>query len=167
MKPIEPPDSHYLSAAQGWLGLGNWQEAVAEFQRLSLAAREHPEALETAQGIFVAAGKWDMAAETGLALLKAKPDAPDNWVTLAYAIRRKQGGGLNAAKRILTQAQFQFPKDPIIAYNLACYECQLGNESGALDWLRRAQSHGQAAKIRSMALEDQDFEPIWDKIRGQ
>ena len=167
MKPLEPPDSHYLSAAQGWLGLGNWREAVAEFQRLSLKAREHPDALETAQGIFAAAGKWDMAAETGLALLKLKPDSPESWIALAYAVRRKEGGGLDAAKRILAQAQFQFPKEPIIAYNLACYECQLGNETAALDWLRRAQSNGPPGKIRSMALDDRDFEPIWDKIRAQ
>jgi len=167
MKPIAPPDSHYLSAAQGWLGLGNWREAVAEFQMLSTEAREHPDALETAQGIFAAAGKWDMAAETGVALLKMKPDAPETWITLAYAVRRKEGGGLDAAKRILTQAQVQFPKEPIIAYNLACYECQLGNQSEALDWLRRAQAHGPAVKIRNMALDDRDLEPLWAKIRAQ
>ena len=167
MKPIEPPDSHHLSFAQGWLGLGNWKEAVAEFQRLSPESRQHPDALEVAQQIFAQAGKWEVAAETAGALLQVKPDAPETWIALAYATRRKQGGGLDEAKKILTRAQSQFPKEPIIAYNLACYECQLGNQSVALDWLRRAQANGPASKISSMALEDRDLEPLWPKIRAQ
>ena len=30
VKPLEPPGSHHLNAAQGWLGLGDWQSALDE-----------------------------------------------------------------------------------------------------------------------------------------
>ena len=165
MKPLPPPDSHHLSAAMGWLGLGNWKEAVEEFQLIRPELRGHADCLEAAREIFAQAGHWGLAAETARALLKLKPKEPESWIALAYATRRKHGGGLDAARKILARAQNRFPTEPIIAYNLACYECQLGNQRAALEWLRKALAAGPATKIRSMALDDRDLEPLWPKIR--
>jgi hypothetical protein len=39
MKPLEMPDSHYLSSAVGCLGLGNWQEANEELEKITPARR--------------------------------------------------------------------------------------------------------------------------------
>src|ERR1035438_2514329 len=36
MKPLEPPDSLHLQAAQGWLELGNHVEADAELDNIAL-----------------------------------------------------------------------------------------------------------------------------------
>ncbi len=165
MKPLTPPDTHHLSAAWGWLGLGNWKEALQEYQQISPEFHCHPDTLEVAREIFIQTGKWDMAAETAGVLVKMKPEEPASWVALAYATRRKQGSGLVAARDILTLAQSRFPKDTIITYNLACYECQLGDEKAALDWLRRSFATGPASQIRSMALDDRDLEPLWPKLR--
>ena len=52
---------------------------------------------------------------------------PDNaqWsISLAYATRRAQS--IEAAKPILLEAVERHPKGPILHYNLACSECQLG-----------------------------------------
>ena len=46
MKKLEPPDSHHLEAAEGWLGLGNWNEANEELEKISAPARAHPSVLE-------------------------------------------------------------------------------------------------------------------------
>ncbi len=167
MKHLEPPDSHHLSAAEGWLGLGDWKEAVEELKKIPPERRQHPEALEVLREIFVQAGKWKMAAEVAGHLVNMKPEEPDAWIALAYATRRKDGGGLKQARGILVRAQRRFPKEAVIAYNLACYDCQLGNEEGALKWLAKAFAMGRAREMRSMALQDRDLEPLWGKIRAQ
>ena len=166
VKPLEPPDSHHLSSAQGWLGLGNWREARDDVQRIDPEQRAHPDVLEVTREIFSLAGKWDMAAETAGAVVTLKPQEPQSWIALAYAVRRKPGGGLEAAKKILAKAQKDFPKEPLIAYNLACYECQLGNQAAATQWLQNALATGHARQIRSMALDDRDLEPLWPQIRN-
>ncbi len=51
-------------------------------------------------------------------------------LTMAYATRRRDGGGLPAARAILDEAYLR-PKQPTVAYNLACYACQLGTRKGA------------------------------------
>jgi hypothetical protein len=89
------------------------------------------------------------------------------WITLAYATRRKPGpgGGIPQAKAILTPAQKRFPKEWLIPYNLACYECQLGNQKAALAWLNKAFDLGDPKELKPMALADPDLEPFWAKIR--
>src|SRR5262249_16021717 len=53
-------------------------------------------------------------------------------------------------------------EDPTIHYNLAYYECQLGNLSAAKEHLVRATKTG--VKFRTMALDDTDLEPLWSEI---
>ncbi|HZO84674.1 MAG TPA: hypothetical protein VFC26_05645, partial [Verrucomicrobiae bacterium] len=53
---------------------------------------------------------------------------------------------------------------PTIPYNLACYACQLGRINDSRQWLKRALSVG-GKKIRSLALEDPDLQPLWDEIK--
>ena len=110
------------------------------------------------------AGKWEMAALTASEIVKQKPEVPSSWIAFAYATRRKQGGGLDAARKILTQAQHRFPEEPIIAYNLACYECQLGNLTQARTWLREAFKLGDARQLKQMSLQDPDLEPLRPEI---
>jgi hypothetical protein len=49
-----------------------------------------------------------------------------------------------------------------VQYNLACYECQLGDTDGAKMRLRRAIEIDLA--FRSIALEDEDLEPLWETL---
>ena len=58
----------------------------------------------------------------------------------------------------------KFPDDPILRYNLACYECQLGRLEQAKGWLEKAFKLGDPKKIKLMALEDRDLEPLWREI---
>jgi len=48
----------------------------------------------------------------------------------------------------------KFPDDPIMRYNLACYECQLGRMEQAKCWLEKAFTLGDLKKIKLMASED-------------
>ncbi len=57
-----------------------------------------------------------------------------------------------------------FPDDPIRRYNLACYECQLGRLEQAKNWLGKAFELGDGRKLKLMALDDPDLEPLWKNI---
>ncbi len=165
MKPLEPPDSHHLSAAIGWLELGELAEARAELEQIALQFRSHPHVLVTRYEICAKAGEWNAAAETARALTQLEPDQPGAWISLAYAVRRKPGGGTSQARAILVQARRAFPKEQIIAYNLACYECQLGDLHAAKSWLEKACTLGDASRVKLMALEDPDLKPLWPDLR--
>ena len=46
VQTLEPPDSHHLNHAIGWLGLGCVVDARAELAQISPEWQEHPEVLE-------------------------------------------------------------------------------------------------------------------------
>lgn len=165
MKPLEPPDSHHLSAAMGWLELGDVTEAGVELGKIALQFHSHPHVLVIRYEICAKAGKWDAAAEIAGTLTRLEPKQPGTWISLAYATRRKTGGGIPQARAILIQAQRTFPKETIIAYNLACYDCQLGDLDAAKAWLDNACTLGNVDRIKHMALQDPDLEPLWPEIR--
>jgi Flp pilus assembly protein TadD len=164
VKPLEPPDSHHLSAASGWLGLGNVVEAGAELEKIAPQFGSHPEVLAVRCDIHFKAGSWDAAAEIAGTLTRLEPQEPGAWISLAYATRRKTGGGIAQARAILIQVQRTFPKETIIAYNLACYDCQLGDLDAAKAWLDKACILGDALSIKKMAGQDPDLEPLWPEL---
>jgi predicted Zn-dependent protease len=166
VRDLEPPDTHHLSAAIGWLELGNCQEAAADLERISPDLAEHPDVITVRQEIFARAGKWDLAAQAAATLTQIKPKQSHSWIALAYATRRKPGGGISAAREILLDAEKRFPKEPLIRYNLACYECQSGNLPAALAWLAKAFALGNAKQFKLMAMEDPDLLPLRDEIAG-
>jgi predicted Zn-dependent protease len=110
--------------------------------------------------VYSKAGKWDAAAEMADRLVSLEPHEPGSWIALAYATRRKPGGGILQAREILLPAQTRFPEVWLIPYNLACYECQLGNQNEARTWLDKAFAIGDPKTIKMMALADPDLEPL-------
>ena len=72
-------DKRHFEAAQGWLGLGNWQEANEELEKITPQLKAHPEVLALRIGIFGRAGKWEYAVEIARTLsdlLLANPFGP-------------------------------------------------------------------------------------------
>jgi tetratricopeptide (TPR) repeat protein len=164
LKPIEPPDSHFLKAADGWLELGNWLEANEELEQITPTNRAHPAVLFIRYEVYSKAQKWDDASEIAGTLVKILPEQLESWICFAYATRRKTNGGIPIAKEILTEANGKFPKEYLISFNLACYECQLGNLRESIQWLKKAIELGGKKDIRLMALEDDDLKPLWEQI---
>jgi Flp pilus assembly protein TadD len=165
MKSLEPPDSHYLSAAAGWLGLGNVAEAKMELDKIAPPFKSHPAVLSVCFDLHAQSKQWGAAAEIAGKLTELEPREAGAWISLAYATRRKNGGGIPAARAILVQAQRNFPKEAIIAYNLACYDCQLGDLIAAKAWLDKACHLGDVHTVKRMARQDPDLEPLWPEIR--
>jgi hypothetical protein len=51
--PLEPPDSLHLQAAEGWVGLGDYNSATEELERISAANRDDPHVLQLRWRILV------------------------------------------------------------------------------------------------------------------
>ena len=164
MNAIEPPDRHFLSAAVGWLELGNIAEARAELAQISPAQKDHPDVLEVRWMVCAEQELWEEGLEAARTLLFQDPDRPSGWLHQAYASRRVKGGSVKKAWDALFPAAEKFPKEPIIPYNLACYACQMGQLDAARIWLKQATVVGGIEGIKQMAIKDPDLEPLRSEI---
>ncbi len=165
MRPLEPPDTHCLSAAAGWLELGNQAEARAELASISAAAQNHPDVLEVRWALWSDEKNWPEALRVARELVQEAPERAAGWIFRAYALRRVPEGGLQAAWDTLLPASERFPRQAIIAFNLACYACQMRQVQAARSWLARAARTGGKRTIQQMALAEPDLEPLWGEIR--
>ena len=77
---MQPPNSHHLEAAEGWLELGNHVAAFDELEEIEPKLRGHPEVMEVRWRIYEMADKWDYCIEIGNALVKMKPDDLSCWI---------------------------------------------------------------------------------------
>lgn len=165
MKPLAPPDSHHLDAAIGWLGLGCAGDARTELAKISAANQQHADVLEVRWTICAHEKQWRNALEIAAQELKFAPNESSGWLHRAYALRRVNGGGLAQAWDALLPAAEKFPAEPVIAYNLSCYACQLQQFDVARYWLNRAAAAGKKDAIKKMALDDDDLQPLWEEIK--
>jgi hypothetical protein len=165
MQQIDPPDVHYLSAAIGWLELGVAAESEAELNRISASLQSHPDVLEVRWLILAQTRRWDNALAVARALLRTAPQRSSGWLHQAYSLRRAFSDGLQQAWDALLPAYDKFPREATIPYNLSCYACQMRQLDQARAWLRRALKIGDAEKIKRMALDDPDLQPLWEEIR--
>jgi hypothetical protein len=162
---LEPPDTHCLAAAIGWLELGVPAEAEAELGRISAAQQVHPDVLEVRWLVLAHLRKWDAALEIARMLRKCAPNRSSGWLHLAYSLRRVAKDGLQSAWEALLPAYSKFPREVTIPYNLSCYACQMSHLEEARTWLRRAVKLGGKRRVKEMALDDPDLEPLWEEIR--
>ena len=165
MQQIAPPDTHHLSAAVGWLELGAPSEAETELDRISAGQQSHPDVLEVRWLILAQLKHWDRALAVARALLKSAPGRSSAWLHQAYSLRRASANGLQEAWDALLPAYDKFPREPTIAYNLSCYACQMEQLDQARAWFKRALKLGDKQKVKAMALDDPDLEPLWEEIR--
>ncbi len=165
VQPLEPPDTHCLSAALGWLGLGNTREARNELGSISPDSQNHPDVLEVRWIICAEEKQWDEALRIARAIMATAPERCSGWLHQAYALRRLPDGGVKQAWHALLPAFDKFPKEAIISYNLSCYACQMQQLEAARVWLKRAVFLAGKEKIKRMALDDPDLKPLWPEIR--
>lgn len=156
--PSQSPDSRHLLAAQGWLELGNHIEADAELQQITPELRAHPMRWE----IYAAGKKWEAALDVAAALIQLDPGEPLGWVHRSCALHELKRTA--EARDNLIRIVDKFPSIAIMPYNLACYECQLGELEQAKQWLGKAFQIGNARKMKLAALDDPDLKPLWKEI---
>ncbi|HTD67088.1 MAG TPA: tetratricopeptide repeat protein [Candidatus Limnocylindria bacterium] len=162
VSPLQLPDAFHVQAAVGWLELSNVAEAKLELEQLPATLREHPDALEVWWKVFAEGKDWAGALASAEKLVALAPDRVSGWVDRSYALHE-----LNRTKDaydLLSPLVEKFREHYVIPYNLACYQCELGNHEAALRWLRCAVEASDLKTIRSMAAQDPDLEPLRDMI---
>ena len=162
MKPLESPDTFHFLAAQGWLELGNPIEANAELEKLAPQLRALPDVLKLLWIIYVAANNWDAALDIAAALIQLVPEDPVGWANRSYVLYELKRTA--EARDNLLRVVDKFTASATMRYNLACYECQLGDLGRAKQWLEKAFAIGDARKLNLAALDDPDLEPLWKEI---
>lgn len=162
MKRIEPPDSHSLNAAMGWLELGNAAEARIELEKVSAANQDHPDFLGVKWRVHADQQDWAGALEVAQQMVRSWPDQPEGWIHQSYSLHELEQ--TEEAWRTLLPKAHEMPGCEVIPYNLACYACQLGRAVEAFEWLKCAARRKGKSVIKNMALEDADLEAIRDQI---
>lgn len=160
MEELGFPDRHHLLAADGWVDLGNALEAMRDLARISQTGQRDPDVLETRWRILAKLGRWPEALMVASEVVAAAPTRASGWIHRSYTLHELRRTG--EALECLLPAAAQFPDEPIIPYNLACYACQLGEVARAKDWLRQAAKLRGREVIRQMAKNDSDLAPLSD-----
>jgi predicted Zn-dependent protease len=152
-------DLHHLRAAEGWLELGSHLDAIEELEKITPSLRSDPDVLKLRWHIYAKAKQWDGALETAGALCKRVPNQPTGWIWRAnslYFLKRTQ-----EAHDLIRAKLADFPDQWVMHYDLACYACQLGRKQEAFHWLNTAMALGDEKKVKRIAHEDPDLEPLW------
>jgi tetratricopeptide (TPR) repeat protein len=158
--PLEEPNRQYWQAALGYVELGMFTDAAEELEQIDPFCRAAPEVLAVRVAIYRGLQKWDLLQVVAKKLAEFKGQNLDWIVAYAYATRKVES--INAAKKILLEAQPKFPEEAVIPYNLGCYCCQLGDLESAKTLLKRAFEIDPNWRLQ--AFEDEDLKPLWESL---
>jgi len=158
--PLEPPDLKFYEAACGFLQLGMALDADAELEKIDPFNRAAPEVLALRVEIYQKLKKWELMREIAKRLNEFEPNEMQWLVSYAFATRRAVS--IEVAKEILLSSVSRFPKEAVILFNLACYECQLDRLDIAKEYLKRIFEIDPS--WRKAALDDEDLKPLWDAM---
>lgn len=144
----------HLEYALGYLQLGLFNEARAELSGLDPETLATPAALQLRVEIAMAAEDWPEVVALSPALVNHDPAEERPWIAWGYALRELQRIE-EARDTLLTGARLIRQPSPLIAYNLACYACLLGDLPEARRLLEAvfAQDHSW----RAIARDDADL----------
>jgi predicted Zn-dependent protease len=145
-----------LLAAQGYAELKMFEDALAELDALPAEAVRDPAVVEMRIVILTQARCWAEALRCSQELRQLVPDAPAAFIHEAFCLH---GLGRSAeARDTLLSGPEALHSEPTFHYNLACYECALGNLEEARRRLER--SFAMDKKFREYAKTDPDLRPL-------
>lgn len=145
-----------LEYAEGYLALGMTRDAADALRDIVPGEENCLPALAMRTAVFQELKDWERAAEAATLLCERAPDDAGHWIQRAYTVRRARN--IEEARRILIEAMERHPEEPIIRFNLACYEAQLGRLDDARDFLAQACRLDPACA--ELAKTDPDLEPL-------
>jgi predicted Zn-dependent protease len=158
VNPLPIADQHRLRAAEGWLDLGNTDEARAELAGISAEGQQHPDVLHFRWQISRKAKQWEECFTLARAFAEKLPLDPRAWTSLAqtfyYTSCYQEAYDLAVSK--ITA----FPKYWPLYYDAACYACLTGRLPQAKQFLQLATAFGDEDEIKALAAADPDFDAL-------
>ncbi|MGC4070993.1 MAG: hypothetical protein QM760_00420 [Nibricoccus sp.] len=151
-----------VSHARGYRELGLLKEAQRE---LTLVPEKHAgetDVIAEEAALSQELGSWKKLAHACRTLAQRHPDDPCWWIMWAYGERRSTS--LEAAEKVLLEAEGQHADNATIQFNLGCYACQLGNLSAAQKRVKRAITLDK--NFQTLAQTDADLEPLRKALTG-
>jgi len=157
MSTLKPADQHHLRAAEGWLELGNPDEARAELEQIPDRWLNHPDVLEVSWLLLASEQNWPDCVKAADLLVQQAPERPGGWIHRSFALHELER--TEEAFDSLYNVRGSFPDQWIIPYNLACYLAQMGRIREAAEELASALKVDSNA-VKNAASADPDLEPL-------
>jgi predicted Zn-dependent protease len=145
-----------LLAAQGYDELGMTDDALAELDSLPEEVKGEPPVLELRLLALMHARRWEPALAASRALCATAPEKSAGYIHAAFCLHEL--GNTEAARDALLAGPPILHTEPTYHYNLACYECRLGNLE--LARLHLDKSFSLDKKYREFAKADPDLEAL-------
>jgi predicted Zn-dependent protease len=160
-QPLVNDFERHIRAAQGYHELGMHRDALAELDAIEPSEWSgRPAVIEMRLIILMHARRWKEALAVSRKLTEAAPELPAGYIHAAFCLHEL--GRTREAKELLLSGPPALRNEATFHYNLACYECTLGETGSALTNLEA--SFAIDGKFRDFARTDPDLAPIKDKI---
>lgn len=151
-------DKRTLLAAHGYAELGMFDDALAELETLPAEALKQPAAIEMRLAILMQAKRWADALRTSETLCKLDPSRNSAFIHAAFCLHEL--GRTADARDTLLNGPATLHGEATFHYNLACYECALGQIGLARAHLEK--SFTLDRKFREFAKTDPDLKALRD-----
>jgi hypothetical protein len=161
---IPYPDCFHLSAAEGWLCLGDPVAAHEELDQMNPSLLRHREVMLLRWYIYAKANKWDSALVIAEQLVHSRPADPRGWLCLCKALKSLRRR-VEQAYTLASCKTREFPDNWELHYDAACYASLLGKRAEAEFFLSVAMQLGGTEKVARLALQDADLQALWKTIR--
>lgn len=151
------PEKH-LSYALGYLQLGLLAEARDELSALAPEFLATAAALSVRLEVAMAEETWDEVIALAPELIGHDAAQERPWIAWAYALRERERID-EAQETLLAGARLIKDPTPLVAYNLACYACLLGDLPEAHRLLAGVIARDKS--WRDIARDDPDLAPLF------
>jgi len=145
-----------LLAAQGYLELGMFDEAIAELDSLEPGQQKEEGVLQLRLFLLMRSRKWMEGVDVCALLREISPELTIGFIHGAFCLHEL--GQTGEAKELLLSGPPSLLKEPTYFYNLGCYEACLGNKPEAVKNLQT--SFEMNERFREIAKFDPDLKAV-------
>ena len=146
----------------GYVHLKMFDEANEVLENLPEQFRADSTVLLARLDLLMAMKLWQEGALLGESLCEMIPDELEFWFRTAFC--QHELARTQQAKDTLLRAPSAIRETATFAYNLACYETQLGHLDEGKRLLKLC--FGRNKAFREESITDPDLKPLWDSLEN-